>query len=110
MISVNSDESLALSYQGTSQFSKSPSSDGSLASEDRFLSLHEELYNLSKEERDCVLDIPAARTLEDLKLFTRLNTVLYIYYRNFLYICIFVCVAMKQFYMNFYNDLCFLWL
>lgn len=70
--SVNSDESLALSYQGTSQFSKSPSSDGSLASEDRFLSLHEELYNLSKEERDCILDIPAARTLEDLKLFTRL--------------------------------------
>lgn len=81
---MNSDESLALSYQGTSQFSKSPSSDGSLASEDRFLSLHEELYNLSKEERDCVLDIPAARTLEDLKLFTRLTTVLYIYYRNFL--------------------------
>uniref|UniRef100_K1Q0G7 GATOR complex protein NPRL3 n=1 Tax=Magallana gigas TaxID=29159 RepID=K1Q0G7_MAGGI len=70
--SVNSDESLALSYQGTSQFSKSPSSDGSLASEDRFLSLHEELYNLSKEERDCILDIPAARMLEDLKLFTRL--------------------------------------
>lgn len=70
-VSVNSDESLALSYQGTSQFSKSPSSDGSLASEDRFLSLHEELYNLSKEERDCILDIPAARTLEDLKLFTR---------------------------------------
>lgn len=49
---MNSDESLALSYQGTSQFSKSPSSDGSLASEDRFLSLHEELYNLSKEERE----------------------------------------------------------
>lgn len=75
--SVNSDESLALSYQGTSQFSKSPSSDGSLASEDRFLSLHEELYNLSKEERDCILDIPAARTLEDLKLFTRWTTGLY---------------------------------
>ncbi|XP_048759621.2 GATOR complex protein NPRL3-like [Ostrea edulis] len=70
--SVNSDESLALSYQGTSQFSKSPSSDGSLASEDRFWPLHDEMSGLSKEEKDCILDIPAAKNLEDLKLFTKL--------------------------------------
>jgi hypothetical protein len=71
LFSVNSDESLAMSYQGTSQFSKSPSSDGSLASEDRFWPLHDEMSGLSKEERDCILDIPAAKNLEDLKLFTR---------------------------------------
>ncbi|XP_061182292.1 GATOR1 complex protein NPRL3-like [Saccostrea echinata] len=71
--SVNSDESLALSYQGMSQFSKSPSSDGSLVSEDRYWPLHDELAHLSKEERDSILDTQAAKeNVEDLKLFTKL--------------------------------------
>ncbi|KAJ8317878.1 hypothetical protein KUTeg_002969 [Tegillarca granosa] len=74
--SVNSDESLSI---GISQFSKSPSSeiasDSSLVSEEvkGHWSQHDGLLaHLTKEERDCVFNLPAAKNMDDLKLFGRL--------------------------------------
>ncbi|OWF39378.1 Nitrogen permease regulator 3-like protein [Mizuhopecten yessoensis] len=78
--SVNSDESVSIGSNSiNAMFSKSPSSeiasDSSQVSEDmragnRFN--QDGLSHLSKEERECVLNVPAAKSPEDLKLFSRL--------------------------------------
>ena len=73
-IAVNSDESLSMGYSSTytSQFSKSPSSDSSFLLDDRsFWPPQDGLAHLTKEEREAVYNVPAAKNAEDIKLFTR---------------------------------------
>lgn len=73
-LAVNSDESTSLgnAVSITSyMFSKSPSSDSSQVSEDFRGQNKDGFQTLTKEERECVLSVAAAKNPEDLKLFQK---------------------------------------
>lgn len=79
--SVTSDESISLSTPGmlVAQLSKSPSSEftteSSLATEEgkAYWIMQESVFsNLTQEEKDCILNVPAAKNLDDLRMFARL--------------------------------------
>ncbi|XP_045213441.1 GATOR complex protein NPRL3-like [Mercenaria mercenaria] len=79
--SVTSDESITLSTPGmlVAQLSKSPSSEftteSSLVSEENkmYWMMQESVFaNLTAEEKECIINVPAAKNLDDLRMFARL--------------------------------------
>ncbi|XP_060579018.1 GATOR1 complex protein NPRL3-like [Ruditapes philippinarum] len=79
--SVTSDESITLSTPGMliAQLSKSPSSEftaeSSLQSEENkmYWMMQESVFvKLTAEEKECILNVPAAKNLDDLRMFARL--------------------------------------
>ncbi|XP_052791015.1 GATOR complex protein NPRL3-like [Mya arenaria] len=81
--SVTSDESITLSTPGmlVAQMSKSPSTEFTVDGSTSLLSEESKAYwlmqesvfsDLSMEEKDCILKVPAAKNLDDLRMFARL--------------------------------------
>ena len=79
VISGTSDESVSLSTPGmlVAQLSKSPSTeftaDSSITSEENkvYWLMQESFSSLSQEEKECIMNVPAAKNLDDLRMFAR---------------------------------------